>query len=266
MFEATLRPAPVLKAILNAIKKLVTDVQLECSRTGVAMQSMDSAHVALVQFILYAEEFESFRCDYPLRLGIHIESLCRIINLAKKDDAIKLSAKDSTSLMSIKFVGKTREAEFTLKLLNIEADILGIPDTSIHSMIKMPSKEFKKVCSDLSVMGTTVRIETQKQNRAVFKVEGDMGRGTVTYSGTADSENWQDISVQVNEPLHQSFALGYLALIAMATPLSNQVILKLTRETPLSAEYSIEYPLQAPEPRQYGYIRFWLAPKLDEDS
>ena len=48
MFEATLREASTLKRIVEAIKDLVTDVNIDATPQGISLQAMDSSHVALV--------------------------------------------------------------------------------------------------------------------------------------------------------------------------------------------------------------------------
>jgi hypothetical protein len=50
MFEARLEQGVLLKKVVDAVKDLVTDVNLECSATGFGMQAMDSSHVSLVNF------------------------------------------------------------------------------------------------------------------------------------------------------------------------------------------------------------------------
>ena len=48
MFEAKLSDGTVLKRIVDSIKDLVQDVNLDISATGISLQAMDSSHVALV--------------------------------------------------------------------------------------------------------------------------------------------------------------------------------------------------------------------------
>lgn len=48
MFEAKLSDGTVLKRIVDAIKDLVQDVNLDISASGISLQAMDSSHVALV--------------------------------------------------------------------------------------------------------------------------------------------------------------------------------------------------------------------------
>jgi proliferating cell nuclear antigen len=48
MFEAKLTDGNILRKIVDSIKELVTDVNLEVSPNGISIQAMDSSHVALV--------------------------------------------------------------------------------------------------------------------------------------------------------------------------------------------------------------------------
>jgi proliferating cell nuclear antigen len=48
MFEAKLQDGTILKKIVDSIKELVTDVNLDVNSTGISLQAMDSSHVALV--------------------------------------------------------------------------------------------------------------------------------------------------------------------------------------------------------------------------
>ena len=48
MFEAKISDGTILKRIVEAIKELVTDVNLDVNQNGMSLQAMDSSHVALV--------------------------------------------------------------------------------------------------------------------------------------------------------------------------------------------------------------------------
>ena len=63
MFEARLVQGKVLKQIIEAIKDLVADANIDCSEDELAIQSMDSSHVALVAVALQSNGFDHFRCD-----------------------------------------------------------------------------------------------------------------------------------------------------------------------------------------------------------
>ena len=54
MLEARLSEASVLRKVLDAIKDLVKEANFDCNDTGIALQAMDDAHVALVTLLLKA--------------------------------------------------------------------------------------------------------------------------------------------------------------------------------------------------------------------
>ena len=70
MFEAKLAEALVLKKIIDAIKDLVTDVNIDATPQGISLQAMDSSHVALVSLTLGMNGFESYRADRAMTLGV----------------------------------------------------------------------------------------------------------------------------------------------------------------------------------------------------
>lgn len=51
----------LFKKIVESIRELVTDANLECNEGGISMQAMDSSHVSLCALQLKAEGFDHFR-------------------------------------------------------------------------------------------------------------------------------------------------------------------------------------------------------------
>ncbi len=48
-----------------------------------------------------------------------------------------------------------RVSDFELKLMDIDSEHLGIPDTDYSATITMPAAEYKRICGDLSTIGDT---------------------------------------------------------------------------------------------------------------
>ena len=82
--------------IVEAIKDLVTDVNLDATHEGLSLQAMDSSHVALVSLVLKNIGFSSYKIDKPLTLGISISNLAKVMKLASNDE-ITLHAEDDPS-------------------------------------------------------------------------------------------------------------------------------------------------------------------------
>ena len=107
MFEAKLAEGLVFKKIIESIKDIVTDVNIDispsgnptlyskqivliCYLIGISLQAMDSSHVALVSLNLSMDGFEHYRADSNMVLGVSIANLAKVMRLADNTDSITL--------------------------------------------------------------------------------------------------------------------------------------------------------------------------------
>lgn len=70
-----------------------------------------------------------------------------------------------------------------MKLMDIDADALGIPDTDYDARVTMTSSEFTRIVRDLSTLGESVRIEVSKEG-VIFVSEGEAAQGNVLLKQT----------------------------------------------------------------------------------
>lgn len=106
MLEARLNEAKLLKAVLEAIKELVSECNFDCNDSGIALQAMDNSHVALVAMMLRSDGFDPYRCDRNLPLGINLTSLNKILKCARATDITTLKANDNGDVLSLVFESK----------------------------------------------------------------------------------------------------------------------------------------------------------------
>lgn len=258
-FEARLVQGSLLKKILDAIKDLVNDANWDCSSNGISLQAMDTSHVSLVSLLLRADGFEPLRCDKNVSLGINMGSMTKILKCAGNEDIITIRATDTPDSVSFVFESPKQEkvAEYEMKLMDIDSEHLGIPDTEHEAVVKMPAGEFQRICRDLSTIGDSVVISVSKDG-VKFAVQGEMGKGNVMLRPNASVDKEEDqVVVELQESVSLTFALRYLNFFTKATPLASVVTLSLSKDVPLMVEYRIE---------AIGYIRYYLAPKIEEDE
>jgi proliferating cell nuclear antigen len=220
MFVAKLKEGLHLKKLVESIKELVTDINLEISSNGISLQAMDSSHVALVTLNLSYEGFEEYRCDKGMTIGVNITHLSKIMKCGGNEDSIILSADDEPSLLNITFENRKHKkiSDFHLSLIDIDTEHLGIPDTMYSSVITMNSGEFTRICRELYALSETVTIETNK-NYAKFLVSGEVVNGSITIEGDDDNETL----INVEESVNLAFALRYLNMFTKASSLSDKV-------------------------------------------
>jgi proliferating cell nuclear antigen len=71
-----------------------------------------------------------------------------------------------------------------MKLMDIDSDALGIPDTDYDASVTMSSSEFTRIVRDLSQLGESVRIEVSKEGIR-FASDGEAANGSVLLKQTA---------------------------------------------------------------------------------
>jgi proliferating cell nuclear antigen len=144
----------VLRQLVDSIKDLVQDCNFDCNDSGIALQAMDNSHVALVSMLMKAEAFSPYRCDRNIALGLNLTSLTKVLRTAGADDKLTLKADDAPDSLNLRFESpqSQRLGEYDLKLMDIDQEHLGIPETDYAAEISMSSSEFKRICTDLGAM------------------------------------------------------------------------------------------------------------------
>lgn len=78
-----------------------------------------------------------------------------------------------------------------MKLMDIDAEHLGIPETNYDADISLPSAEFARIVRDLKELGESVKIEVSKEG-VRFSADGDIGSASVTLKATTDRAETMD--------------------------------------------------------------------------
>lgn len=140
--------------MVDAIKDLVQDCNFDCNDSGIALQAMDNSHVALVSMLLRADAFSPFRCDRNIALGINLGSLTKVLRACQAEDLLTLKAEDAPDVVNLVFESKDvdRISEYDIKLMDIDQEHLGIPETEYAATITLPAAEFQRICRDLSAL------------------------------------------------------------------------------------------------------------------
>lgn len=248
----------LLKKIIEAIRELVVDANLDCNERGITMQAMDSSHVSLCAVMLKSEGFNFYRCDRAFALGVNTPNLAKILKCAGNDDLVTLKCEEETDTLTLVFESpqQDRISDFDFKLMDIESEHLGIPDTEYKCTVRMPSSEFQRIIRDLAVFGDTCSIAVTKEGIR-FSSNGDLGTGNILLkNNTAVDKDDDAVVIDMQEPVDLNFALRYLSLFSKATALGPTVTLSLSPDIPIVVEYPVD---------TMGHIRYYLAPKIDEE-
>ena len=199
-----------------------------------------------------------------------------LFRCASNDDIITVKAQDQADTVTFVFEAPNQEkvSDYEMKLMNLDQEHLGIPETDYACVIKMPSGEFARVVSpaglffdrililfsqvrDLSQFGESVVISCTKEG-VKFSAAGDIGVGNIKLAQTANVDKEEEaVTIEMQEPVNLTFASRYLGMFTKASCLSGQVSLSMSPDVPLVVEYNIA---------DMGHIRYYLAPKIEDED
>jgi len=108
MFYAKFKEANIFKKLIDSIKELVTDVNLDISFNGVSMQAMDSSHVALVSLCLSYDDFQDYRCDKQMVLGLNIQQVSKILKCCNNEDSLILKVDEDNNQIHFVFEDESK--------------------------------------------------------------------------------------------------------------------------------------------------------------
>ncbi|KAH7659802.1 Proliferating cell nuclear antigen PCNA protein [Dioscorea alata] len=192
-------------------------------------------------------------------MGMNLNNIFKMLRYASNDDIITLKANERSDTITFTFETPTQDkiADFEMKLRDIDSEHLSIEEAKYHAIVKMPSREFARICKDLSSIGDTVVIPMTKEG-IKFSTRGNIGNANnVCRHNTTVGKPKEATIIEMQEPVSSTFALRYMNSFTKATPLSNTVTISLSSELPVVVEYKVA---------DMGYIKFYLAPKIEDDE
>jgi len=247
MFSAELK-AKVLKTIVDAVSELSESIVFDITETGIRAQSMDSSHVSLSFLSLKAEGFNSYNFEKHYNIGISLVSLLKILKCSSGEDNVLLKLEDEDKMI-LEISDGSSKSEFELRLMEIDEEMLSIPQMEECCEIKMPSSKFQKIVRNMCAMGEDCMITVNK-DKLMFTSSGDTIKINSIY------ENKDDVSFKGH--IRSRYSLRYMQMFTKATPLSTGVIINLPEGAPMVVKYETEGGLIG--------LTYYLAPKIEDEE
>ncbi|KAH0580345.1 hypothetical protein H2248_001849 [Termitomyces sp. 'cryptogamus'] len=113
-------------------------------------------------------------------LGIDLNSFTKVLKCARDDDECTINAADEADILNLVYKAKSSNhiAEYDMKLMNTNTNILGIPDTDYNACVTMPSSKFTCIMHGLSLLGESVLIKVLKEG-VCFASDGKAVNGSI---------------------------------------------------------------------------------------
>lgn len=254
-FYFNLVQSGAIKTLIEALKEVLTEVNINIDETGLKILTVDSGRVAIIHLKLVAESFINFVCKEEIKIGVCVSSLHKLLKPCGNTDTICMYVKkNDKSSLHIEYQNKegNRKICVRLKLLELDEDVIQVPNIEFDYVINMPSTDFQKLCRDVSSISDTLIFESLND---VFKIsaEGDIGDISIEIGESSSNLKFaQKSDIHVKE----KFDLNYLTSFIKSTSLCSQLQIFLKEKYPLVLLYHVA---------NLGSLRYVLSPKIGSD-
>ena len=103
MFAAVTTHILLFKNIFVTLNKIITNIILDCTEQGLRIHTMDKAQITLIDVFLPCKLFETYKCEHNYALGVNIESLLKVMKLAKANDIFHLKFQENSHQLLLTF-------------------------------------------------------------------------------------------------------------------------------------------------------------------
>lgn len=234
----TVKAAP-FRTLVEAMKEILTEANLEVDATGVRCMAMDGTHTVLVHCRLYADRFDEYKCAQKFILGINMINFFKLVKTMANNDSLVLfmERKDTTKLGILILNGeKQMTTQFYLNLIELGIKPIEIPPVQFSAIITMPSTDFQKIVRDMSNLGETVEI-TSAASELVMRCRGEFAEQETVFS--VGSSSGMAVTRNQHEIVQGNFLLKHLVLFTKCTSLCTDISMFLKNDYPVILEYSV---------------------------
>ena len=251
------KKANIFCEIIKKFRLFTSSIVFLIDKEKFYIQSMDSAHVVVLELQLPSSWFTCFEVDEEssLQLGIDTMIISKILSVKADKQFIRLYTEKEDKL-GIDFCGGDEDFNrfFEIPLMDIDSELLGIPESDYDVTFVMDSKKFKAIVDDFACFDNDIITFSCDESFTRMMTSGMDG----------------DIQVEVPPdkiPLYEitegctvtsSYNLSFLQKMVQFTKTTSYIQLQVSANFPLEVKYNLC------ELNKECFLRFYIAPSIDD--
>ncbi len=238
--------ARAFSGIFQHMKHFCDHVNIVFEKGRAYAQGMDSSHISIFELFIPAAWFDSY--NHPdngnITIGINVGLFHRILNTRdegqeivikydpEKEDKLYLHFITSSATSSKTLFDK----HFELPLIDIETDMMSIPDVEYAAEFSLSSANFAGIVGQLKQFGADMIICCNEDEIRLTAKSADTGNMSVV----VPIDDLSLFAINEGETLVLSFSLSHLHNICSFHKVSDSVNVKISDNYPLKATYLLE--------------------------
>ena len=246
-------------ALFQLLKNWSSNLSLHFEKDKLFIQTMDQAHICLANININASWFSEYNCLNDARICVDALHFAIMVNYALKHKKMEIRFDDESepdklfiNLQSDDVKKVNFDHFFELPLIDLEQDILSIPDVDYDVDFTIESKKFAELISELNVFGSALNIKCS-ENLLELNSVGDSGKLKVNIP----IDDLNEYAIAEGDELDISYSLNHISKMCLSTKLGVNVSVSISTEYPMAIKYDLGV-------MEGSSVAFYIAPKVAE--
>ena len=248
--------ADIFSSLFQHIKLFTEQVNITFNKEKLYLQTMDSSRVSIFEMHLPEKWFDEFKLDNDISvvIGVNANILFKVLNTRDKEQTINIQYELDSDKLNIHFTCENKknfDKHFSVPLINIEEELMDIPNFESNTDITVPSSYFAGITNQMEIFGDSIDFICSEE-----KIQLISENGTMRVDIDVDELTSYSIT-EGDEDMKISFSLSRLHSICMYHKISKEMEIILTHNFPMKIIYNLDF--------EEAKMIFYLAPKIGDD-
>lgn len=234
----------IFKDAFDCIGTIIDECKLEFDPEGLTINALDKSHITFLSLYFRKTLFDEYECETPESIIIDTNQLMKILKRCKTNDILKLDKNDFRLILT--FDGDATR-QFHMNIIDSEYEAPSLPRIDYNVNITVPTNLIKESLSDTILFSDNLGFIIDSDYLRI-DTDGEFGE---THTRYIHGES-------IPETVESHFSINMLQDIFKASKLSKECTLWLGNNIPIQIEFKL--------PADDGYLRFLLAPRLNQED
>lgn len=266
----------IFTTIFQTIKGIAEHIVIYFTDEKMFIQTMDSSKISVLEIVILSSWFDFYSCQYEsIKFGINTGILYKILSSKEKTQTIhfEYNMENEDENQDKLFVNMESTMEentddiisknnkhvynryFEVPLIDLENELMEIPDIDYEAEISLPSINFAILIYQLKGFGDVLNIKCNENDIQFISKSTESGSMRVEIK----IDELTGFSIIEGENINVSFGLQHLHTISSYSKISKTVELKIRRDYPIRIDYLFGDSFD-----KEGSIKFFLSPKIED--
>lgn len=261
------------RTIFRHMKTKIGDVNFRFTQEEFKIQAMDGNQIGLVELVLNRDWFAEYSVSQPVTLGLNCELFDKVLYCANDKHSLSLHFTDDGDTLEVHLDSDEKEIinmHFTINLLDLQCDMLMIPEVEYDADITIRSKIFEKTIKQMIGFAKTLNIQCS-EDAVTLETTKDSSLGNGSAKANINLDDMQEYMIEEDGHINLNFNLDYLNWMVQFASLAEHASLHFSPQYPMKLRYDLDVTSDNPvadeevgDDEQENYIEFYLAPQITD--